>query len=82
MCAVLFEQFLYKTVMALRRRADCQGRTICVQLDNAKIHKTEKVLAAAKRLGVVLLFGCPYSPFYAAVEQVFNYLKTHLRRRG
>ena len=73
---VIFEQFLFYTVKALRARRDCQGKTIVIQLDNARVHKTPSVLATAKRLGVVVLFSCPYSPFYAGVEQVFNYLKT------
>ena len=82
MCAVLFENFLYQTVTALRKCASSRGKLLVIQLDNAVIHKTPAVMQAARRLGVVLLFGCPYSPFYASVEQVFNYLKTQLRRRG
>lgn len=58
------------------------GRNIVVLLDNVRLHKTASVLETGRRLGVTMLFSAQYSPFLNPIEQLFNYLKRHLRRRG
>ena len=44
-------------------------------LDNAAIHKTAAVRAAAERKGYCLLFTPPYSPELNPIELVFGILK-------
>lgn len=49
-------------------------------LDNASIHKTQTVVAAAERKGFQLKFIPPYSPDYNPIENVFGIVKASFRK--
>ena len=47
--AVIFENFLYRTVHALRSAPGTKGKRILVLIDNARTHQREHVLELARR---------------------------------
>jgi len=48
-------------------------------IDNASIHRKEKLLEIAKRFDVILLFQPPYSPDLNKIEMFWAWLKKELR---
>ena len=77
--ANVFEQFVYRTFKALRKSRKYQGRRLVAFIDNARIHKKEMVLNAARKLGVDVIFNAPYSPHTMPCEAIHNRLKQHIR---
>ena len=57
MDGVLFEHFVYQTVLGVRDRPELADRKIVILLDNVRLHKSPNVIATCKRLGVTLLFS-------------------------
>ncbi len=77
--AVLFENFLYRTLNKLRQNAQTVNKSIVVLMDNATIHKHSTVFQTARRMKVSVLMNAQYSPWLNPVEQLFNYIKRELR---
>lgn len=78
--AVLFENFLYHTLRQLRTDNDLGLKKIVLLMDNAVIHKYSEVLENARKLKVTVLFNAEYSPWLNPIEQLFSYIKRHLRQ--
>jgi transposase len=51
-------------------------------LDNAKVHHTSAVQAAAEQAGILLVYLPPYSPMLNPVEFMFHEMKSFLRRHS
>ena len=47
--AVIFENYLYRTVHALRSAPSINGKRILVLIDNARTHQREHILELAQR---------------------------------
>ncbi len=55
--AVVFENFLFKTLDSLRRSPANRDKQIVVLIDNATIHKSPIVYDTARRMKVTLLLN-------------------------
>jgi len=69
-----FMRFLYK----LRHRT--KKKWMLLIIDNASIHKTNKVLIYCKAHNIILVFIPPYSPEYNKIEFVRKHIKREFRR--
>lgn len=76
----LFENFLYRVLVALVRNPKYHGRRIVVYMDNARIHKCEAVYETVRNLGCTLVFAAQYSPFLMPIEMLFNEVKQRLKQ--
>lgn len=65
------------TAVALleRLRAGYPGERLTVVLDNARYFRCAQTQAAARRLGIHLLFLPPYSPNLNLIERVWKFVK-------
>ena len=77
--SMLFENFIYKTLLHLRKNKATAAKQIVLFLDNAVIHKHSSVLETARKFKVNVLFNAEYSPWLNPVEQVFALLKRTLK---
>ena len=50
-------------------------------MDNAAIHKTRSVLAAAREMGAEIIFNAPYSSEFHCIEEVFSLIKRSYRQK-
>ena len=73
--AVIFENFLFRTLESIRRSPTTRNKPIVILMDNAVIHKTPVVYNTAKRMNATLLLNAEYSPWFNPIEQLFNRLK-------
>ena len=78
--AVLFENFIYRTLNKLRQNAQTGSKHIVIIMDNASIHKHSSVFHTARKMKVSVLFNAEYSPWLNPVEQLFNYIKKELKQ--
>jgi len=76
--APIFEWFLEEKVLPLT--TPYPGRYSVLVLDNARIHKSERVEELCRQHGVLLSWLLPYSPDYNPIEYTFHDLKMWLRR--
>ncbi len=59
----VFEHFVYHTLKKLSNSTNVSSdRPVVVFLDNATIHKTPLVQNTLKKMGVLTLYGCQYTP--------------------
>ena len=72
--AVIFENFLFRTLDSIRRTPTNCNKPIVILMDNAVIHKTPVVYNTAKRMNATLLLNAEYSPWLNPIEQLFNRL--------
>ncbi len=70
--AVIFENFLFRTLESIRRSPTTRNKPIVILMDNAVIHKTPVVYNTAKRMNATLLLNAEYSPWLNPIEQLFN----------
>ena len=77
--SVLFENFIYQTLLSLRKDRATAGKEIVLMLDNAVIHHHSAVLETARLFKVNVLFNAQYSPWLNPVEQLFGMMKRQLR---
>jgi hypothetical protein len=77
--SVLFENFLYRVLMQLRKDQRTRRRRIVVYLDNARTHKSPMLTRLAQKTGVTFLYSPQYSPWMMSVEQFHNVLKRHVK---
>ena len=61
--AVIFENFLYRTVHALRSAHSTKNKRILVLLDNARTHRREHAQNLAEKQGFTVLYLAQYSPW-------------------
>ena len=73
--AVIFENFVFRTLESIRRSPTTRNKPIVILMDNAVIHKTPVVYNTAKRMNATLLVNSEYSPWLNPIEQLFNRLK-------
>ena len=73
--AVIFENFLFRTLERIRRSPTTRNKPIVILMYNAVIHKTPVVYNTAKRMNATLLLNAEYSPWLNPIEQLFNKLK-------
>ena len=73
--SVLFENFLYETVVAIRKDQALSQKKIILFMDNAVIHKHQHVQESIRKLKVNVLFNAQYSPWLNPIEQLFRTLK-------
>ena len=73
--AVIFENFLFRTLESIRKSQTTRNKPIVILMDNAVIHKTPVVYNTAKRMNATLLLNAEYSPWLNPIEQLFNRLK-------
>jgi transposase len=76
---MLFENFIYHTLLSIRNNKDLCERKVVIFLDNATIHKTKHLYDTAMKFKVIILFNAAYSPWLNPVEQFFRYLKMNLK---
>ena len=50
-----------------------------VVMDNARIHRKDKLFEIAKRYGVILIFQPPYSPDLNKIEKFWAWLKKEIK---
>ena len=77
--SVLFENFIYQTLLHLRTDHITATKEILLFLDNAVIHKHSGVLDSFRKFKVNVLFNAEYSPWLNPIEMYFGYLKKQLR---
>jgi transposase len=77
--SVLFENFIYQTLRAVRTDKDLSRKKIVLLMDNAVIHKFSEMLETVRKFKVILLFNAEYSPWLNPIEQLFQYIKSHLK---
>lgn len=77
--SVLFENFIYQTLLSIRNDKATATKEVVLFMDNAVIHKHSAVLETARKLKVNVLFNAEYSPWLNPVEQLFGYMKKRLR---
>ena len=77
--SVLFENFVYQTLLSVRKDPATASKEVVLFMDNAVIHKHSAVLETARRLKVNVLFNAEYSPWLNPVEQLFGHVKRQLR---
>ena len=70
--AVIFENFLFRTLESIRRSPTTRNKPIVILMDNAVIHKTPVVYNTAKTMNATLLLNAEYSPWLNPIEQLFN----------
>ena len=66
--SVLFENFIYQTLLHLRSDQATAEKEVLLFLDNAVIHKHCSVLETARRFKVNVLFNAEYSPWLNPIE--------------
>ena len=76
--SVLFENFIYQTLMSVRAGPN-QHKDVVLMMDNAVIHKHSAVLETARRFRVNVLFNAEYSPWLNPIEQLFGHVKKELK---
>ena len=64
------------------RKANDDGRTIMMILDNCRIHKTAEVFECAEANDVRLCFLPPYSPQFNPIEYIWKTVKHELSKYG
>lgn len=79
--AVIFENFIYRTLNKLRNDPRTAHKDIVLLVDNARIHKGSIVNETVRKMKATLLFSAQYSPWLQPVEQLHNYLKRQLRQQ-
>lgn len=52
------------------------GERSVLCLDNARIHNKDRIYAAAKEIGVIVLFLPPYTPEFSPIELAFNCMRS------
>ena len=68
-----FKDFLNALYFAL------PNRKLYVYMDNLSVHRSKKTLAHMETLGMVPIFGTPYSPQYNPIEHCFSVAKRKFR---
>ena len=76
--SVLFENFIYETLRAVRTDPELSSKRMVLFMDNAVIHHHSLVLETARKMKVNVLFNAQYSPWLNPVEQLFRHLKRKL----
>jgi transposase len=66
--AVLFENFMFHTLKAIREDQDTSSKDILMLLDNAVIHRHSQVLETARAFNASVLFNAEYSPWLNPIE--------------
>ena len=79
---VLYENFLFKTILDLRNDPENDGKDIVIFMDNARIHKHPLVMQTLKEKKVQVIFNSEYSPWLNPVEQLFNFIKRKLKKEN
>ena len=77
--AVIFENFIFRTLDSIRRSPSTCNKHIVILMDNAVIHKTQAVYDTARLMNATLLINAEYSPWLNPIEQLLNKLKRQLR---
>ena len=80
--AVVFENFIYNLMLSLKNNKEIENKVVVLFMDNAPIHKQEKVLQTAKRMGAIVLFNAEYSPWLIPIEMLFGVIKKRLTSDG
>ncbi len=78
--AMVFEKFIFDTLLKLRTQPKTQHERIVLLLDNVAFHKHEAVMKTAQAFKVNVLFNVEYSPMLNPIERVFNCVKASFRR--
>jgi transposase len=73
-----FEEFVIEYVLPLC--TPFPGRNSVLVMDNASIHKSERLVRACIEAGVLLRYLPPYSPDFNPIEESFSDLKAWIRR--
>jgi transposase len=76
----LFEDFLQNDV--LPKCTPYPGPRSIIIMDNASIHRTERVQQLCATAGVILEYLPPYSPDFNPIEQSFKVLKAWIKRHA
>ena len=77
--AVLMDNFLHQTLTAVRSNPLYANRHILLFMDNAAVHHHSTIKETIRKFRVNLLFNCAYSPHLNPIENLFMYIKRHLR---
>jgi transposase len=77
--SIVFENFIYHTLLSIRNDKLLSERKVVLLIDNAPIHKSLRVLETARAMKAVLIFNAEYSPWLNPVEQFFKFLKAELK---
>lgn len=67
--AIIFEEYLRNLLTRISYNQ-------VLVLDNARIHKTETILALLENSNIPYIFLPPYSPDYSPIELLFNHIKS------
>ena len=69
-----FSQF----IQVLSERAG--GREFAIFMDNLRVHKTQEVAEACKKVGAKVIFNVPYSPDFNGIEAYFSQVKGEYKK--
>ena len=64
----MFENFVYHTLLSIRKDRKTAYKDIVLFMDNAIIHKHSQVLETAWKFKVNVLFNAEYSPWLNPIE--------------
>ena len=74
----MFENFVYHTLLSIRKDRKTAYKDIVLFMDNAIIHKHSQVLETARKFKVNVLYNAEYSPWLNPIEQLFSHIKKQL----
>lgn len=77
--SVMFENFVYQTLLSVRTDERVREKDVVLLMDNAVIHRHSQVLETARKMKVNVLFNAEYSPELNPIEQLFRHLKEKLK---
>jgi DDE superfamily endonuclease len=77
--AVVFDNFLHRTLTKLRVDKDTKWKQIVILMDNASIHKHSSIYETSRKFKANVLLNAQYSPWLNPVEQLFNCIKRRMR---
>ena len=80
--SVLYANFSYNLMLSLKKSREFAKKTVVLLMDNAPIHRHERVLRTAKQMGAIVLFNAKYSPWLNPIEMLFGVVKRRLTEEG
>jgi hypothetical protein len=77
--AIIFDNFVYHTLLCIRKDKDLSQKKVLLFLDNARIHKSPHLYDTAKKMKALILFNAAYSSWLNPIEHFFGYVKATLK---
>ena len=72
---MIFDNFIYHTLLCIRKDKELSQKKVLLFLDNARIHKSPHLYETAKKMKTLIMFNSAYSPWLNPIEHFFGYVK-------